>query len=391
MAKVIVVGLGAMGSAAAQHLAERGHQVLAFDRFTPPHTMGSSHGQTRMIRQAYWEDSRYIPLVLRAYELWRRLERDSGRQLLHITGGLVIGRSEGTLAQRSKNSADAYGLSYQMLTSKELMNRFPAFTPAEDGIALWEEQAGYLVPEDCIGAQLERARIAGAKLQFDEPVVDWRAAGDGVMVRTVAGVHHADRLVLTAGPWSAELLREMSPLLNVTRQIVYWFEPKSGMANFRDDRMPVYLMEGEPGERVLYGFPAGGAAKEGVKVALHGSDEVCSPHTVDRSMRPSEEASIRRRIERAIPSLGGRLIRTETCLYTMTPDEHFIIDHHPKFAQVTVAAGFSGHGFKFANAIGEAIADLCMNGSSSSDLGLFAIDRFKLSTPGAATVVGTNP
>jgi sarcosine oxidase len=150
MAKIIVVGLGAMGSAAAQHLAERGHQAIAFDRFTPPHTKGSSHGQTRMIRQAYWEDSRYVPLVLRAYELWRRLERDSGRRLLHVTGGLVIGRPQGTLALRSKESAEAFHLPYQMLTATDVRSRFPAFSVPDDAIALWEEQAGYLVPEDCV-------------------------------------------------------------------------------------------------------------------------------------------------------------------------------------------------------------------------------------------------
>ena len=376
MAKIIVVGLGAMGSAAAQHLAERGHRVIAFDRFTPPHSKGSSHGQTRMIRQAYWEDSRYVPLVQRAYELWGRLERDSGRRLLHVTGGLVIGRPQGTLALRSKESAEAFHLPYQMLTATDVRSRFPAFSVPHDAIALWEERAGYLAPEDCVRAQLECAQSAGATLQVDEPVLDWRADGDGVAVRTAAGLYHADRLVLTAGPWSAEFLQGISAPLTVTRQIVYWFEPKSHMDNFREGKLPVYLMEGEPGERVLYGFPALGAASEGVKIALHGSDDVCLPDIVDRSMHPSEEASIRNRIERDLPALAGRLVRTETCLYTMTPDEHFIIDRHPQFAQVTIAAGFSGHGFKFANVVGEIIADLCIDGSSSFDLGLFALDRF---------------
>jgi sarcosine oxidase len=376
MAKIIVVGLGAMGSAAAQHLAERGHQVIAFDRFTPPHTKGSSHGQTRMIRQAYWEDRRYVPLVLRAYQLWRKLEKDSGRQLLHVTGGLVIGRPQGTLVQRSMESAEAFHLPYRMLTAMETRSRSPAFSVPDDAIALWEEQAGYLVPEDCVRAQLERARSAGATLQFDEQVLGWRADGAGVAVRTAAGLYHADRLALTAGPWSAEFLQGISAPLTVTRQIVYWFEPKSPIDNFREDKLPVYLMEGQRGERVLYGFPALGAANEGVKIALHGSDDVCLPDTVDRCMHPSEETSIRSRMERDLPSLAGRLVRTETCLYTMTPDEHFIIDRHPEFVQVTIAGGFSGHGFKFANVVGEIIADLCIDGSSSFDLGLFALDRF---------------
>jgi sarcosine oxidase len=376
MVKIIVVGLGAMGGAAAQHLAERGHQVIAFDRFTPPHTKGSSHGQTRMIRQAYWEDRRYIPLVLRAYELWRKLEKDSGRQLLHVTGGVVIGRPQGTLVQRSMESAEAFHLPYRMLTAMETRSRFPAFSVADDAIALWEEQAGYLVPEDCVRAQLERAQSAGATLQFDEPVLGWRADGDGVAVRTAAGLYHADRLVLTAGSWSAEFLQGVSAPLTVTRQIVYWFEPKSPIDNFREDKLPVYLMEGQPGERVLYGFPALGAASEGVKIALHGSDDVCLPDSADRTVQASEETSIRGRIERDLPSLAGRVVHTETCLYTMTPDEHFIIDRHPEFEQVAIAAGFSGHGFKFSNVVGEVIADLSTEGRSSFDLGLFSIDRF---------------
>jgi sarcosine oxidase len=365
-----------MGGAAAQHLAERGHQVIAFDRFTPPHTKGSSHGQTRMIRQAYWEDRRYIPLVLRAYELWRKLEKDSGRQLLHVTGGVVIGRPQGTLVQRSMESAEAFHLPYRMLTAMETRSRFPAFSVADDAIALWEEQAGYLVPEDCVRAQLERAQSAGATLQFDEPVLGWRADGDGVAVRTAAGLYHADRLVLTAGSWSAEFLQGVSAPLTVTRQIVYWFEPKSPIDNFREDKLPVYLMEGQPGERVLYGFPALGAASEGVKIALHGSDDVCLPDSADRTVQASEETSIRGRIERDLPSLAGRVVHTETCLYTMTPDEHFIIDRHPEFEQVAIAAGFSGHGFKFSNVVGEVIADLSTEGRSSFDLGLFSIDRF---------------
>jgi sarcosine oxidase len=288
---------------------------------------------------------------------------------------LLDGRKE-TLALRGKESAEAFHLPSQMLTATDVRSRFPAFSVPDDSIALWEEQAGYLVPEDCVRAQLKRAQSAGAALQVDEPVLEWRADGDGVAVRTAAGLHHADRLVLTAGPWSAEFLQGISAPLTVTRQIVYWFEPKSPMDYFREGKLPVYLMEGEPGERVLYGFPALGAASEGVKIALHGSDDVCLPDRVDRSMHPSEEASIRNRIERDLPALAGRLVRTETCLYTMTPDEHFIIDRHPEFAQVTIAAGFSGHGFKFANVVGEVIADLCIDGSSSFDLGLFALDRF---------------
>jgi sarcosine oxidase len=377
MDAILVVGLGAMGSATALHLAQRGHRVLGFDQFTPPHSQGSSHGQTRIIRKAYWEDARYVPLLLRAYELWRKLEADSGQALLHITGGLMIGRADGDLVARSTASAEQFDLQHEVLSAAEMRRLYPAFRIDDDWVALWERDAGYLCPETCVEQQLEQAALAGAELHFDEPVMEWNAQpGGGVSVRTTRGRYAEDRLVITAGPWAPQILRELNLPLRVTRQVVYWFAPTGSIEFFRPERMPIYVREMEKGQPMLYGFPMAGAETEGVKVGLHGSDDSCSPETVDRAIGADEERVIRERLADALPLLGGQLLHAETCLYTMTPDEHFVIDTHPEFPQVTLAAGFSGHGFKFASVLGEVLADLATDRKPAYDLELFSSRRF---------------
>jgi sarcosine oxidase len=378
MGTIIVIGLGAMGSATALQLASRGHRVLGFDQFTPPHSYGSSHGQTRIIRQSYWEDPRYVPLLLRAYELWRRLEFDSGQHLMQITGGLMIGRAGGGLVGRSAVSAERFMLPHEVLSTAQVRRRYPAFKMDDDWVALWERDAGYLRPELCIEQQLGQAVMAGAELHFDEPVMEWNALPTGdVLVRTSRQTYAAEHLVITAGPWAPQILKQLNLPLRVTRQVVYRFEPIGSIDLFRTDRMPVYIREMEEGQPLLYGFPLTGPDSEGVKVGLHGSDEFCSPESVDRTIRPADERIIRARVAEALPLLAGRLLHAETCLYTMTPDEHFVIDKHPEFSQVTLAAGFSGHGFKFAPVLGEVLAELATGGSPEYDLGLFSTRRFQ--------------
>jgi sarcosine oxidase len=378
MGTIIVIGLGAMGSSTALHLAGRGHRVLGFDQFTPPHSYGSSHGQTRIIRQSYWEDPRYVPLLLRAYELWRRLEVDTGQSLLHITGGLMIGRAGGDLVARSTASAESFDLPHEVLSAIQIRRRYPAFKIDEGWAALWERDAGYLHPEACVAQQLQQSALAGAELHFNEAVMEWNALpGGGVLVRTARGTYAADHLVITAGPWAPQLLREMNLPLSVTRQVVYRFEPIGSVEFFRRDRMPIYIREMATDQPMLYGFPLTGPDSEGVKVGLHGSNEFCTPDTVDREIRPEDERVIRERLAEALPLLAGRLLHAETCLYTMTPDEHFVIDKHPEFSQVTLAAGFSGHGFKFASVLGEALAELAVDGKPTYDLALFSLRRFE--------------
>lgn len=378
MATVIVIGLGAMGSSAALHLAARGHRILGFDQFTPPHSYGSSHGQTRIIRQSYWEDPRYVPLLLRAYELWRRLEVDTSQSLLHITGGLMIGRAGGDLVTRSAASAERFALPHELLSAAQIRRSFPAFRIDDDWVALWERNAGYLYAEACVAQQLQQSALAGADLHFNEPVMEWNAPPDGgVSVRTARNTYAADHLVITAGPWAPEPLRGLKLPLSVTRQVVFWFEPLGDIELFRGERMPIYIREIEKNQPLLYGFPLTGPDSEGVKVGLHGSDQYCTPETVDREIRAKDELVIRERLAEALPLLAGRLIHAETCLYTMTPDEHFVIDRHPEFSQVTLAAGFSGHGFKFASVLGEVLADLATDRKPGYDLALFSLRRLE--------------
>ncbi len=378
-ADVIVIGLGAMGSAVTAYLAENDHRVAAFDRYTPPHSQGSSHGLSRIFRQAYWEDPRYVHLLLRARELWDKLERDSGTKLLHRTGGLMIGPEDGQLVRRSEESARQFGLSHEMFSAQELKRRWPAFRTKAGDVGLLEHNAGYLTPELCVEQQLIQAARAHARLHYNEPVLEWSANPGSVSVRTARGVYSAEHLIITAGPWAPEVLAEMGLPLRVTRQVQYWFEPKEPMDLFREDRLPIYMFETEDGEPLVYGFPLTGPDSEGVKVAVHGSNERCTPETICREVRPEDEHYIRQRLAETLPSLAGRLLRAETCLYTMTPDENFILGTHPHHPAVTVAAGFSGHGFKFASAVGEVLGELVTTGRTSQDIAMFSPTRFAAS------------
>jgi sarcosine oxidase len=384
-ADVIVVGLGAMGSAAAAFLAGNGHRVSAFDRFSPPHARGSSHGRSRIFRQAYWEDSRYVHLLLRAHELWRKMERDCGRELLHITGALMIAPQNAPLVARSLESARQFGLSHEVLTAADLNRCWPQFRVVPDTVALLEHNGGYLVPETCVEEQLAAATRAGAQLHYDEPVLEWGATTGGVTVRTGCGSYAAGCLVLTAGPWAPQLLEDLDLPMRVTRQAVYWFQPREHIELFRRDRLPIYLFDTGDGQPILYGFPLTGPDEEGAKVAVHGSNTFCTPETANREVDAEEEHSMRERIASALPSLTGRLVRAETCLYTMTPDENFILGPHPLHPNVILAAGFSGHGFKFAPVVGQILGELATTGKSSFDLAMFSPARFaSTSTRGAS-------
>jgi len=372
---VIILGLGAMGSAAAQYLARRGNRVLGIDQFTPPHDKGSSHGGSRIIRQAYFEGPDYIPLVLRAYELWHELEGETGARLVHTTSGLVIGHSEGALIQRTIVSANQHNIPIDVLQPSELAQRFPAFHPLPHDVGVLEQLAGYLIPEDCIRTQLESASRAGAELHFEEKVLSWSADPDRVEIRTANTVYVARHLVITAGPWAASLLHSAFPL-RVTRQVTAWIQPQGGVEPFLPGRFPIFIAEDAAGGYATYGFPAIDGPAGGIKVAIHGSQIQCTPDTVDRAIHDSDTAAIVRASKQRIPSICGQLIRAKTCLYTMTPDEHFIIGAHPLLPSCTIACGFSGHGFKFAPVVGEILADLAATGTTPHPIQMFSPKRF---------------
>jgi sarcosine oxidase len=364
---VVVVGLGAMGSAAAFHLAKQGRKILGLDRFTPPHSFGSSHGQTRIIREAYFEHPMYVPLVHRAYQLWAELEQLSGHDLLRITGGLMVGRPEGVLVRGARRSAEEHGLQHELLAAAEVRARFPALQPAADMVGLWEPRAGILFPEACVGAHLARAQSHGAILRYDEPVVTWRRDGNGVRVFTDQGEYRAGQLLLTAGSWMGSLVPELNLPLTVERQAVYWFAPRAHAEIFTPARCPIHLWEVAP-QTFFYGFPDLG---NGVKLARHHAGEVSDPNRVRRDVSDAEVAAMRELVERYVPDADGALRSSEVCMYTNTPDEHFWIDRHPEVPQVLIASPCSGHGFKFSSAIGEALAELLITGKSQFDLSLF--------------------
>lgn len=253
---VIVAGLGGMGSAAAYHLAARRKRVLGLERHTPAHDRGSSHGESRIIRQAYLEGTEYVPLLLRAYELWERLERETGEDLMTLTGGLRIGAPEGQAVSGSIRSAEEHDLPHEVLDAKEMRRRFPAFTPGPGTVALFERRAGFLRPEASVKAHLRLAARRGADLRFEEPVLSWRASPDGVRVETARGVHEAGRLVISPGAWAPELLKDLALPLEVERQVMFWFEPKERPELFAPEGFPVFIWEPEDGD-VFYGIPDG--------------------------------------------------------------------------------------------------------------------------------------
>jgi sarcosine oxidase len=376
---VIVLGLGAMGSAAAQHLAQRGKTVLGIEQFTSPHDKGSSHGGSRMIRQAYWESPAYIPLVLRAYELWEQLQKDAAAPLLSITGGLILGSARSQLVSGGIAAAQHYGIPYSVLDSAEIRERFPAIVPLADDVAVWEERAGYLFPEQCIRAQLKLAAQNGAELHFEEKVIGWAADSRGVHVTTSRAVYDAEHLVIAAGPWASQILRGLP--LTVTRQVMTWIEPRGGIEPFLPGHFPVFLCESPDGGRPGYGFPAVDGPSGGVKAAIHGSDLECTPETVDRVIHEIDCAEVIRVLKPRFPALDGEILKAQTCLYTMTPDEHFIIGPHPQFPAVSIACGFSGHGFKFAPVVGEILADLATMGTTRHPIDLFSPTRFSAAPP----------
>jgi sarcosine oxidase len=377
---VIVLGLGGMGSAAVAHLAARGKRVAGIEQFSPPHDRGSSHGRTRVIRQAYFEDPAYVPLLLRAYELWRQLERDSGEPLLRLCGGLMMGAPESEVVQGSLRSAREHSLPHEMLEGCELRRRFPQFQLPRETVALFEHGAGLVFCERAVGAHLKVAARSGASLHFEERVLGWKTDNGSVTLRTDHGIYEAEQAIVTPGPWAPSLLGSTGSAMEVERQVLFWFQPTDGVGQFAPGRFPIYIWQaGESSACCPYGFPAVDGPAGGVKIALHGKSTVerCTPETVERRIREDDIAEIRGVIRSFLPALDGDLVHATTCLYTMTPDRHFVIGADPESPQVTIAAGFSGHGFKFCSVVGEVLADLATRGRTRLDIALFDPRRFR--------------
>lgn len=374
---VVIVGLGGMGSAAAAHVAARGTRVLGLEQFQPGHTEGSSHGRSRVIRLAYFEHPDYVPLLRRAYELWRQLERDTARRLLQMTGGLMVGAPDSDVVSGSLRSARAHELEHELLDAAEIHRRFPALTPRQGIVGFYEQEAGSLFPEEANAAHLDVARRHGAELHFAEPVTAWQILRPGVVeVRTMRERYECERLILTPGPWASSVFKLPGLPLEVEPQMLYWFEPAGGAASFAPDRFPIYIWDvgggAMPDRRQhgpdlagvqFYGFPADERAL--VKVAFFRS-------------RVTDEPAMREVLASCIPALAaGKLMDSVRCRYTLTPDHHFVIDRHPDYPEVVVASPCSGHGYKFASVIGEILADLATSGATRHPISLFGVSRFR--------------
>lgn len=369
---VIVAGAGGMGSAAAYHLARRGARVLVLDPFALNHDRGSSHGLSRIIRLAYFEHPSYVPLLRRAFELWRALERDAGTTLLHVTGGLDVGPEGSAVLEGSRHSCVVHELAHEVLSATVLARRFPAWASGLVVQAVFQPDAGFLVPEVCIAAHVNGAQRSGADVRWHEAVRAWTTQANGVRVETDRATYEAGQLVLAAGAWTPVLAPLFASSLTVERQVMGWFAPTE-RALFQPARFPVFVLD--VGDAIYYGFPE--HAVPGFKIGrYHHRGERVTADTVNRHWDADDEAALREGLTPYFPSAAqGPLVDARVCLFTNTPDGHFVIDRHPDASQVLVVSPCSGHGFKFCSVIGEIVGDLILRGETAHDISLFKASR----------------
>jgi sarcosine oxidase len=381
-ADVIVVGLGAMGSAALYQLARHGIKAVGIDRFTPPHDRGSSHGESRITRQAIGEGEEYVPFALRSHEIWRELEADTGRSLFSPIGGLIIGRrtdpgihGQSDFIGRTISAAQRFHIEHEVLAPDDVARRFPQFRLVGDETCYYEPGAGFLRPELCVATQLDRARELGADVRTDETVTRVTADATSVTVVTSAATYAAGRVIVTAGAWVPQLLGgAYANLLRVYPQTLYWFAPED-LAAFAPGRFPIFIWRyGAGDDDHFYGFPVVG---EGVKLATEQFAREISPDEVRQAPSLAEAARMHEaHVRERLVGLSSQCVRAMTCLYTVTPGFGFLIDRHPEWAHVMVASPCSGHGFKHSAAIGEALAERVIQGTSRLDLTPFSLARF---------------
>ena len=370
---VIVIGIGGMGSATAYHLARRGLSVLGIERFDIPHDIGSSHGESRIIRLAYAEHPDYVPLLRRAYALWRDLESHAGEKLLVATGGVDAGAERSATVRGSLESCALHGLPHEVLDAAALTQRFPGYRLSADMLAVHQPDAGFLLPERCVIAHVTAARALGAEVHARERVLRWHATAGGVEVETEAGAYRARSLVVSAGPWARTLVPAIDHLAVPERQVMLWTAPLVA-GHFERDNFPVFNLEAPEGR--FYGFPTFGMRGFKIGKYNHRRERVDDPDRMDRTCHTADEDVLREGIRRYFPDADGPAIAMKPCLFTNSPDEHFILDVLPEHRNVAIAAGFSGHGFKFCSVVGEIMADLVADGRTDHDIGLFRLARF---------------
>jgi sarcosine oxidase len=383
--ETIVLGLGAMGSATAYQLARKGNRVLGIDRHSPPHVYGSTHGDTRITRLGIGEGAQYTPLAMRSHQIWRELERATGRSLLTTNGLLVLSSAGKTSRSHVENffantvaAARQYEIPHELWDAAQIRRRFPQFNVAHDEAGYFEPAAGFLRPEECVRVALARAEQHGAALHRDEQVLGFDASDSGVTVTTDHATYSGDRLIVTAGPWLPELVGDsVARHLTIYRQILCWFDIDGPVAPFLPDNFPVFIWELQGKKQGIYGFPAVDGARGGMKVATEQYDATTTPKTVERRVSDAEvRALYEEYVAPNISGVSGRCVKAVTCLYTVTPDFGFLIDTLPNAERVIIASPCSGHGFKHSAAIGEALSEWVIDGASGLDLGAFSMKRF---------------
>lgn len=370
---VAVVGLGGMGSAALAHCAARGVRAIGIEQFDPVHDLGASSGKTRIIRQAYFEDPAYVPLLLRAYELWRSLEARSGYDLLRITGLLMAGGEQSDVIAGSTQAARTYDLPVDYLTAGDMRKRYPALRVSDGEVGVYEREGGAVFPERAIRAHLDLAADSGAQTRFGVAMRSWKSASSHVTLDLTDGTQvHARSLILTMGPWFASAMREAGVAIEVQRNVQLWFDPES--RDYDAGAFPAFLIERDGLPAPLYGFPDFG---DGVKAAFHGFGAVTTPQDLDRGIDPVRDVKLLAdALESWMPGAAGRLREGKVCMYALTPDRHFVIDRDPRDARVILCGGFSGHGYKFAAVVGEIASQLVIDGGTAHDIAFLSLRRF---------------
>lgn len=373
-----------MGSAAVYQLAKRGVNVLGIDRLTPPHTLGSTHGDTRITRQAIGEGAHYTPLSLRSYEIFREIEKKSNKSLLQVTGGLIIAAQSHEISSMHVSdffdntlaAARRYNIRHDLLDATEIRSRFPQFHVTDDERGYYEYDAGILRPELAVAVQLELARECGADLHTDETVLEWNDTGYGVTVKTNEGSYKAEHLVLSVGPWLPGILPEYAGVFKVYRQALYWFDISRKFTDFVPGKFPIFIWQVKDGDHGIYGFPAVDGANGGIKIATEEYAATVTPESVERQVSQAEIESIfDSKVARHFPAVGRDCVKSAVCLYTVTADSEFVIDRLPNSTRVVLCSPCSGHGFKHSAAIGECVAEMVTAGHSRLDISPFRLTK----------------
>ena len=370
---VIVLGLGANGSSALYHLSKAGLKVCGIDRFAPPHTFGSSHGQSRIIRQAYHESPMYVPLVKEAYRLWHELETAWNKQLFVKTGGLMLGAADAAVVQGAKLSAETHGIAYEYLENTDIQQRFPALQVDAKTVAVLEKEAGILFPEECIRANLSLAKENGAVLLYNEKVISIQPLHDRVEIITDKGNYTTGKLIVSAGAWLNQLLPELNLPLLVERQVLYWYQNTNPalQASLLPEALPIYIWEYQKG-KTFYGF---GDLGDGIKIANHHAGSPIEPDLLSQDVSERERSAMDNIVNHYL-SMKPQFNYSAVCMYTNTPDEHFILDVHPDCNNIIIGSPCSGHGFKFSSLSGKICGDMALEKAIPFDVKPFRIGRF---------------